>query len=391
MVERFNCTLKARIWKYFTARNTRVYIDILQDIVQGYNNSYRRSIGRAPASVSLLNVGQVRRKLYGKSWTKPRRKFKFKLGDQVRVSKSRRTFKKGYLPSWTQEIFIVAKIIPRVPPVYRLRDYADDDIEGVFCAEELQKVHKSDDIYKIEKIVAEKKENGKVKVLVKWLGHDKKFNSWIPKSELRKLQIPVFQTMTVLFQSIARKIESEFYVMLPSNSSMQCIADNKTSNFLTKLPRTQQLDGEWEVGLAEIDYPHTWYNIRKGKNSLEIYVPDKWYQDISIQPGYYEKVQDVIDALLKAGLANVTDVVVSYDDNSKRVAVRCAKGTVLELRGDIARMFGYLNYRTIRASDKKISLLPYPDLEINIFTFIPISSRAIIMMMLLFPFFVLLQ
>ena len=81
----------------------------------------------------------------------------------------------------------MTKIIPRVPPVYRLRDYADDQIEGVFYAEELQKVQKSDDIYKIEKILAEKKENGKVKVLVKWLGYDKKFNTWVPKSELRQL------------------------------------------------------------------------------------------------------------------------------------------------------------------------------------------------------------
>ena len=63
VVERFNRTLKTRMWKYFTSKNTRVYIDILQDIVQGYNNSYHRSIGQAPTSVSLLNVGQVRRKL----------------------------------------------------------------------------------------------------------------------------------------------------------------------------------------------------------------------------------------------------------------------------------------------------------------------------------------
>ena len=69
--------------------------------------------------------------------------------------------------------------------MYRLRDYADDEIEGVFYAEELQKVCKSDDIYKIEKILAEKKENCKVKVLVKWLGYDKKFNNRIPRSELQ--------------------------------------------------------------------------------------------------------------------------------------------------------------------------------------------------------------
>ena len=132
-------------------------------------------------------------------------------------------------------------------------------------------------------------------------------------------------------------MESEFYATLPSNSSVHYFPDNKTSNFLTKLPRTVQLNGEWEVGLAEIDYPHTWYNIREGKNSVQIYIPDQWLQEIRIQPGYFEIVQD---ALLKAGLANTTDVVVSYDDTSKRVTVRCAKGTVLELRVDIPRMFG---------------------------------------------------
>ena len=94
---------------------------------------------------------------------------------------------------------------------------------------------------------------------------------------------------------------------------MQYFPDNKTSNFVAELSRTLQLDGEWEVGLAEIDYPHTWYNIREGKNSVEIYAPDKLYLvfqtvEYGIQPGYYEKVQDVIDALFKARLANLTDV-----------------------------------------------------------------------------------
>ena len=68
---------------------------------------------------------------------------------------------------------------------------------------------------------------------------------------------------------------------------------------------------------------------------------------------------DVIDELRKAVLANLTDVVVTYDDTSKRVTVKCAKGAVLELRGDIARTFGFLNNTTIRAFDKKGSPLPY--------------------------------
>ena len=147
---------------------------------------------------------------------------------------------------------------------------------------------------------------------------------------------------------------------------MQYFPDNKTSNFVTKLSRTLQLDGEWGVGLAEIDYPHTWYNIREGGNSVEIYARDKLYLvfqtvEYSILPGYYEKVQGVIDALRKAGLDNLTEVVLSYDDTSKRVTVKYSKGAVLKLRGDIARMFGFLNDTTIRASDEKGFTLALPE------------------------------
>ena len=131
-------------------------------------------------------------------------------------------------------------------------------------------------------------------------------------------------------------MESKFYVTLPSNSSMEYFPNNKTSNFVTKLSRTLQLDGEWEVGLAEIDYPHTWYNIHEGKNSVEIYTPDNLYLvfktvEFSIQPGYYEKVQDVINALHKAGLANLSDVVLSSDDTSKRVTVKCGRRVIVKL------------------------------------------------------------
>ena len=136
---------------------------------------------------------------------------------------------------------------------------------------------------------------------------------------------------------------------------MQYFPDHNISNFVTKLSRTLQLDGEWEVGLAEIDYPHNLVQHSEGKNSVEIYVPDKWAQEFSIQPGYYEKVIDVIDEL-----ANLIDVVVTHDDTSKRVTVKCAKGAVLELRGDIARMLGFVNNTTIRSFDKKGFTLALP-------------------------------
>ena len=117
------------------------------------------------------------------------------------------------------------------------------------------------------------------------------------------------------------------------------------------------------MGLAEIDYPRTWYNIREGKNYVEIYAPDNLYLvfKFSIQPGYYEKVQRVLNALHKAGLANLTDVVLSYDDTSKRVTVKCGRRVVVKLRGDIARMFGFLNDTTIRAPDENGFTLALPE------------------------------
>ena len=64
--------------------------------------------------------------------------------------------------------------------------------------------------------------------------------------------------------------------------------------------------------------------------------------------------------MYKAGPANLTDVVVTYDDTSKRVTVKCAKRAVVKLQGNIARMFGFLNDTTVRASDKKGFTLALP-------------------------------
>ena len=69
----------------------------------------------------------------------------------------------------------------------------------------------------------------------------------------------------------------------------------------------------------------------------------------------------MIDALYKAGLADLTDVVLSHDDTSKRVLVKCGRRVVVKLRRDIARMFGFLNDTTIRASDEKSFTLALPE------------------------------
>ena len=57
-MERVNRTLKSKLYHYFTTVNSLHYINVLQDLVDSYNNTYHRSIGRAPATVSLLYMGK---------------------------------------------------------------------------------------------------------------------------------------------------------------------------------------------------------------------------------------------------------------------------------------------------------------------------------------------
>ena len=67
-------------------------------------------------------------------------KYKFNLGDQVKISKHKRIFEKGCLPSWTEETFTIVKRLPRDPTVYRLNEADGDFVQATFYEQELQKV-----------------------------------------------------------------------------------------------------------------------------------------------------------------------------------------------------------------------------------------------------------
>jgi hypothetical protein len=72
------------------------------------------------------------------------------------------------------------------PPVYLIKDDHGEILEGTFYSEELPKVIKKDDVYKIEMILKKRKKGRRVQYLVKWLGYPDTFNSWIFKQDLQK-------------------------------------------------------------------------------------------------------------------------------------------------------------------------------------------------------------
>ena len=187
IIERLIRTLKTKMWRYFTAKKTMRYIDVLPELVYSYNHSVHRSIKSRPVDVTVENETKIWHTLYDDHDVVKDVKYKFKIGDQVRISKVKRTFEKVYLPNFTKEIFTISKQVPRDPPVYKLKDYDGEELKGTFYDKELQKVIKQDDLYEVEKILKKRGKGNNVQYLVKWLGYPSKFNSWVPASEINKV------------------------------------------------------------------------------------------------------------------------------------------------------------------------------------------------------------
>jgi len=189
VVERFNKTLKTRMYKYFTANNTYKYIDVLDDLVKGYNNSKHSSINMKPINARKEeNSELVWNNLYGAFVTHDFGSPKFKVNQTVRISKYRKTFDKGYTPNFTEELFKIKKIILTKPFVYKLHDLKDEEITGYFYEQELSLVPDIDNIeYKIETVIKTKTLKGKKYSLVKYRNYSDKFNEWILSSKIKKL------------------------------------------------------------------------------------------------------------------------------------------------------------------------------------------------------------
>ena len=185
VVERFNRTLKERLYRYFTAANTLRFDDVLPDLVQGYNATRHRSIGVVPQDVTWENEEAGWNRLYGPRLKK--KKPQFKVGDRVRLNKIHRTFEKGYLPGWTEEVFVVHRVVPGPVPTYKIREWDDTPVEGTFYDADLQKVHVSDQaLFRIEKVLKRKKDRW----LVNWKGWPDKYNSWIARGDVTSLRPP---------------------------------------------------------------------------------------------------------------------------------------------------------------------------------------------------------
>ena len=171
VAERFIRTLKNKIYKYMTSMSKNVYINKLDDIVYDYNNTYHRTIKMKPVDIKDNRYIDFEKEVNDKD---P----KFKIDDRVRISKYKNIFAKGYMPNWSEEIFIISKIKNTVPWTYDINDFNGGEINGTFYEKELQKTDQKE--FRIEKVL-KKKGN---KLYVKRKGYDNSSNSWIDKKDL---------------------------------------------------------------------------------------------------------------------------------------------------------------------------------------------------------------
>ena len=132
-----------------------------------------------PSEVSVQNEAKVLRNLYPPTKTQTI-KWRYKVGQTVRIKQSKRVFKKGYESSWTEEVFTVAKLFPSDPPTYILKDLAGELIKGKFYEQEIQPIdHNPEDVYIVERILKTRRRRGKTEYFVKWRNYPEKFNSWV--------------------------------------------------------------------------------------------------------------------------------------------------------------------------------------------------------------------
>lgn len=179
IVERFNRSLKNRMWKEFSFRGSYKWIDILDSLVDDYNFTKHRTIKMRPVDVNTSNERYLLKTVYRSPFPLRRPKNKFKKGDSVRISKYKHIFAKGYTPNWTTEIFKIKTVQSTNPVTYLLVDHEGRDITGTVYAEELQSV-KYPDLFLVEKVLRKKGD----KVFVKWLGFESRFNSWINEKDV---------------------------------------------------------------------------------------------------------------------------------------------------------------------------------------------------------------
>ena len=198
VVERFNLTIQQLIYKIMEYKSTNRWINCIDHAMKIYLNRKHRTIKMSPLDAEKpKNESIVRQNLsdfFSKNSRLKPQKQKFQVGDKVRVWKFHRTFKRGYDHNFTDEYFVIHKVLKNLPVLrYELKDFHNDKIIGSYFQEELV-LYTPKSFYKIN-IIGEKGHGKAKKYLVNWDGWPTIYNQWILASEIKNLETNTTQNL----------------------------------------------------------------------------------------------------------------------------------------------------------------------------------------------------
>lgn len=194
---------KRRLFRLFEYRNSYTFTDVLESFVQSYNQTYHSTIKMKPDEVNkdneqaLWNNLYLRPEDYARAFKnalikKKKKHFKHNINDTVRVSYTKQHFTRDFDTKYTNEVFTVVdrRLRDQNIPVYRLKDYSGETVEGEFYQSEITPVTFDENAaFKIEKVLKTRtNQHGKKESLVKWQSWPSKYNSWIPTETVKRIK-----------------------------------------------------------------------------------------------------------------------------------------------------------------------------------------------------------
>jgi hypothetical protein len=187
VIERIHLTIRDRLYKYFTPKNTYRYIDVIPKFVRAYKVTVHGTTGVAPSEVSDSDILAIWSSMRARQSKIKTAVTKCRAGQHVRISIEKLKFAKGGEQNYTMEIFKIRKLVHRSPrPVYELDDLLGTQIEGQFNSEELSPVNiPRRTNYKIDTIPRKRPRRGIQKYLVRWKGYNSDFHTWVPASSMK--------------------------------------------------------------------------------------------------------------------------------------------------------------------------------------------------------------
>lgn len=182
VAERGIRTLKTRLYKYFSEKNTTDWVTSLPKFLHAINNSVCRVTGVKPSSINENNWPEIWEKVYGDTILMDIKEPRLKQGDKVRTSLPKQIFDKGYFPSRSDHIYTIERRHAMNPEFYQISDHSGNLLKERFYRPELVKTREDEKTsYRIEKVLRSRKKNGSKEFLVKFIGYPEKY--WIKENE----------------------------------------------------------------------------------------------------------------------------------------------------------------------------------------------------------------